>query len=201
MPSIYAKGVAIMIAVLLIGTILAGCGGNPVSHQPIIDPDPDPIDLLKVLEDQGLIVRLKTEKPEYKQGEPICFWFSIKNQGTQTHTIELRPYNGEQGSLTYRGNIAYYGTDMTRFDPVFQVESTVMPKCEIVPGAEVRFIEIVWDQKLQWTTSLGQQGTQVPPGFYILFIDLYNVYIDGHVISDKKTTSGICKDNIIKIVE
>ena len=191
--------IIIIIIVLLIIPIFHGCGGSSDDiHN--IPPEEEYPSLEKMLEDQGLIVRLKTEKPDYKQGEPICFWFSVKNQGTQAHTIELRPYKDKKENSTYLSNIFYYGTDMTRYDPVFQIESTDMPKCEVAPGTEVRIVEIVWDQKLQYA-KLGQPGTQAPPGFYILFIDLYNVYIDGHVISDKVLTSEVYKDNIIKIVE
>ena len=193
MQNIYTKGSIAMVAVLLVVFALVGCGGNPVVD-PLPIPEDQYPDLSKMLEDQGLIVRLKTEKPDYKQGEPILFCFSVKNQGTQTHTIELRPWYWNEEGFTYSGSISYRGTDMWSDDLVFQLRLSDKPKFVIAPGNEIKLVEITWDQKTI-------QGTMAQPGFYCIGITLYNLYVDGHLIDDRRLASEVYKDNVIKVVE
>ena len=154
------------------------------------------VDPREVLRAEGLIVSLGLEKVIYQKGEQIPIWFEVRNEGTQTRTLEARPmvlgsslagagFGQSKSGMAMRGSeletcsggFMYYTPDghdyvgaqgFVRFD-TFQME--------LRPGETIRFIEYVWDQ-VNW------DGAPAQAGYYDAYMRVHNLYVDGRHLSD-----------------
>lgn len=153
----------------------------------------DPRELLRA---EGLVVSLGLEKVIYQKGEQIPIWFEVKNEGTQTRTLEARPmilgslpagdgFGRSKGGADMRGGeletcsggFMYYTPDghdyvgaggFVRYDTV---------RMDVPPGETIRFIEYVWDQ-VNW------DGSPAQAGYYDAYIRVCNLYVDGRQLRE-----------------
>ena len=166
-------------------------GARRVNFQKSV-PWVDPRELLRA---EGLIVSLGLEKVIYQKGEQIPVWFEVRNEGTQTRTLEARPWvlgsslagaearrphRGatlqSNGAETYSAEFIYYPPG-SGYEMAWGFASGDCISKDIAPGETIRFVESVWDQ-------VKADGTPAKAGYYDVGMCVYNLYVDGRKLAD-----------------
>ena len=165
------------------------------SSEPWVDPR-------ERLREEGLIVSLGLDKVIYRKGEPIPIWFEVKNEGTQTRTLEARvpppmpdfaptsrlmrgaaTRSGE--FLTYMGGFMYYTPDGHDYVPARSFSGTTTITKQVAPGETIHFLDYVWNQ-------VNGDGSPAQAGYYDAYMVIFDLYVDGEHLCEPIFEVDVC---------